>query len=703
MAINQQIGELLNLRVRLRRDLVFGSRTDREGRQTVVIEDPVRDKFYRVGPREFAFLRQLNESSTVREVVQRSAANEASAVTEREAEAICGWLVDKGLAECRADRSAGSDHGWRAAMRNPLIFKVPLINPDRFLQRIEKYVGWCFGRFGLLLWTSVVLVALIALASQGARFGEQSMTVLAPGNWWWLAVCWCMLKVCHEVAHGVVCRRYGGHVSEAGFLFIVLTPLAFVDLTSAWRFRSKWHRIHTAVAGVYAEVLIAALAALIWCGTSVGVLHQLAFNTVVMAGITTVVFNANPLMRFDGYYVLTDLVDVPNLYGRSTAWWHSVLARVLLGKGRDVPLERPLIQRVYAVSAWLWRLLVTVSMILAASVLVDGLGVVLAVAASVALLAPPLWRLAQFLQRSSIGRVRLTLSTVTLALVAVAAFTWIPWVGTKSAPAVVDDVDFKVVRAAGDGFVRKIHCTVGQRVHRGDLLLELSNDTYAAQVRELEIQIEQRKLVARQARMSGKLAVYQAEREVLVTLGKRLRERQEQLNELRVFAPCDGMVMGRTLPNRLGEFVREGDELLSVGPRQGREVVVSIDQDDAFSFARTAKGQVSVWLASGRRIRGVVLDMEPNADRQVRQPALIAPYGGELAVIDRGDQNRPCEEGPRLVLVNPRVEARVALAEPAPLGQRAVVRLRAWDETFGSHIVRCSRHWLRQRLKQLGA
>ena len=138
----------------------------------------------------------------------------------------------------------------------------------------------------------------MTLCSDWDRFTASAEGVLAPSNWFWLAAAWLMLKVVHEVSHGLACKKYGGSVRETGMVLILFVPIFYVDVTSSWRFRSKWHRIHTAAAGMYAELGAAALALLVWSRVDAGVLNHLLYNIVLMAGLMTLLFNANPLMRF---------------------------------------------------------------------------------------------------------------------------------------------------------------------------------------------------------------------------------------------------------------------------------------------------------------------------------------------------------------------------------------------------------------------
>ena len=262
------------------------------------------------------------QTSVGEAVVRLSKLDLEHQLTEAEATAVCKWLVDAELAHT----SASSD-GRRLAINavdrtikrrlglwNPLCMKVPLAYPDRWVAKVTPWLGSFFTAGFTLLGAILVIVASYQVTAAWENFSAASRGIFTPARWLWLVACWLLLKVVHESAHAIVCRKYGGPVHEAGAIFVLFAPLAYVDLTSSWRFRSKWKRIHTAAAGMYVELWIAAIAAIAWVATDPGQVNDLCFNLVLMASLTTIVFNANPLMRFDGYYMLSDLLEIPNLY-----------------------------------------------------------------------------------------------------------------------------------------------------------------------------------------------------------------------------------------------------------------------------------------------------------------------------------------------------------------------------------------------------
>ena len=187
-------------------------------------------------------------------------------------------------------------------------------------------------------------------------------------------------KVVHEAAHGIACRRFGGEVPEAGVLLLLFTPMAYVNVTSMWRFANRWHRIVVASAGMYVELFISFLSIIIWQRYP-GVVGDIAFDVFMMSSVTTILFNANPLMRFDGYFILSDLLKIPNLYTKGTKWFADRIRSLYFGLPKTPNLYGPgELGRVaiYGALAFFWKITICFSLIIGASVLFYGAGMILA-------------------------------------------------------------------------------------------------------------------------------------------------------------------------------------------------------------------------------------------------------------------------------------------------------------------------------------
>ena len=211
------------------------------------------------------------------------------------------------------------------------------MDPDHFLERWIGIVGWLFSWVGLALWLMIMVTGLYFVIGNIRELIYQSSDVLAPDNLVLLYLSMVIIKVCHEFGHGFACKRFGrfngsgGQVHVMGVMFLVFVPLPYVDASTAWAFRRKWHRAIVGMSGVMVELMGAAIAVIIWANTSTGTLHIIAYNIIFVASVSMLLFNGNPLLRFDAYYVLSDLLETPNLSQRAKSNLYYLVKRYIWG------------------------------------------------------------------------------------------------------------------------------------------------------------------------------------------------------------------------------------------------------------------------------------------------------------------------------------------------------------------------------------
>ncbi len=710
--------ELANVVLRLRRDLRFS--LQQYGQEPCyLVEDEKNSRFYRIGIPEYTFLSLLDGTTPLGEALAHTAGILGpQALTHGDAAGICKWLVDCGLAQ--SDASHEHERIWKQAQQtearkrwqrlNPLVIRLPLLRPDRWLRRVTAIVGWWFSWPMFSFWLTTLTVALYQLATYWQQRPVESSQVFARENLLWLAVTWCLMKVAHETSHGVACQRFGGQVREAGLLLILFAPVPYVDVTSAWRFRSKWQRIMVSAAGMYTEIFLAALAAVVWVRSDHGVVAQQAFNVMITASVVTVLFNANPLMRFDGYYMLSDWLELPNLYGQGRQYLGYVLRRYLLGMKTKCPLDPGMkgrFVRIYAWASLAWRLLVSVSILLAAAVLFEGAGILLAVGTAAVWLGLLLVPAVQWLRGKSLQArprwSRVAMSVLLLAGIAT-GLAFLPEPGGTRAPAVVRFAAQETVRAPHDGFIEALYFRPGQHVDPGQVLAEVRDSELRAELRQWRIEEQQSLVRSRVYQMDQELAAMQAESEMRIALRERADDQEHRLKSSKVIAPCNGSIMDRDVLSRVGSYIREGETLAIVGDEANKELYVSVAQDDIQQFLEQNGNDVDVWLLAPypRRLTCRLRSVDPRAMLDVTEPALSGQHGGPLAVraVTSSDES----EDPEVTweLLEPRFEAVVGLTREQSValrtGQSATVRLgvsrgRLWEWAY-----RRARDWIRARL-----
>ncbi len=684
------VREIEAARPRLRRDLRWTFQEVR-GEASYLLEDPVQGKFYRLGRREHEFVKEFDGRRSVSALVATAAKRDPRLALEAaEATSLVRMLVDAGLVE--VEGAAHADRVWEEVNRpqeskralgrlsQAAFLKVPLGNPDRFFDWLARTAGWLVGPWFAILWIVAVLAGAAAIYDQKERFSAQLSGLFDFGNLWILGGLWLVLKTFHECWHGFVCRRFGGAVPEAGVtLLLFTTPLGYVNASSSTAFPSRWHRIAVSAAGMYGELFLAALAAILWARVGPGVLSAALHQVVVLSSVTTLLFNANPLMRFDGYYLLSDLLDIPNLYGKgqnTTSW---IFRRWILGmKKAEFPLRRgePLgIIVLYGLAAWVWKTVVFFGIIVSLAMLLEGAGLLLAVALLVAAFLQSGLSAIRYLKKSATAEglrpVRLFLRlAVMVGLLGMVLFA-VEITPSVSAPAVVRDVGGGEVRAACPGFLAELRVKAGDRVVKGDLLLRLENAEEQARLARLESEIGRSELRHDALLEGGEVAAALAEEEHLAGLEETAGELRSHVATLDLRAPRDGTIDARHLELLQGTWIEAGRLLVSVVEENRRELVILAEPKDRgpFEQSRTTRQSVSFRPRGRFATHSAKLeDSIPKAGLEVAHFALIAPAGGPLPVRQRSGAGEPIPEpgasqgeASEYELIEPRFEFRAAM------------------------------------------
>ncbi|TXT33986.1 MAG: hypothetical protein FD138_1759 [Planctomycetota bacterium] len=701
--------ELRQLRPRLR-DEVSCTWQSYGGAECYVLEDESRGSFFRIGLPEYTFLSLLDGRTTVGEAItQAVSVLGQNAFDEQQAAVICHWLAESKLL---APDGPGRDNGEvtqtdaaRVARRlNPLSLRLPLGCPQSMLSALDGLLGGMFSLGGLLLWLSILVVAMWQLAPHTEQLWRESAMILSPNNWLWIGLWGLGLKMIHEASHGLACQRFGGRVREAGIVFVLLAPIPYVDLTSTWRL-PKWRRIVTSAAGMFAELLIAALAGILWSNTTDELLRQHLLQLMLTASVVTLLFNANPLMRFDGYYILADLLELPNLavHGQQSLI-HSV-KRWLLGVQTSAPTwpeGRTCFVRTYGVLSAIWRTVVSASLIVAAAVWFEGAGIALAAGAVFAWFVQPLWRGLRYVLFGSRFEHPKRTRFVAITTCAVASVVWLLTSVTTwhsiTLPGVVESVDASIVRAESPGFVEEVFVASGQLVREGDPLVRLSNHDLETQRRQLVVEIERSELRSRTFQQAGELAARLAEDDNREGLRTKLAELDRSCELLLLRAPCAGLVSAVDLESLLGRYLSAGQELLVIGDPEVKEIRVLISPERLAAASFSLDRRVRVRLVDdGFSTTGTLQRLDPRATVHAPHPALCASAGGPIAIklaqSDSARRNRDAQE-----LLEPHVVGYVSLDEATSRklgpGQLANVFIAESPRPLGHWLLERSERWL---------
>jgi putative peptide zinc metalloprotease protein len=580
-------------------------------------------------------------------------------------------------------------------LMNVLFPRHSFWDPDRFLQRWMPVTRAMFSKVGALIWIVVIISALGAILPQWNQLIAAGRHALDMKNNWenlfYLYGTFVVIKFCHEWGHAAACRRFGGECHEMGLMLLVLVPTPYVDASSAWAFSNKWHRIFVGCAGMIVELFIAAICAFIWRYTNPEVnplISQLAYNAMFIASVSTILFNANPLLRYDGYYILSDLLEIPNLRQKSSDYTLGMIKRHVFRLKLQQPLP-PMGQRVwllfYSVASSIYRVFIGFMIILIVIDKVPILGPLMALGAAITWAIVPLVRLLRYLlidpelhrKRGRAIAFSASLAAVVIVLVGLLRFpVHIEFAGVVQPddPVGADGRTISgTLKTGGEGIVVAINAKDGQVVQAGQTILQLSNPEVDHDIKWAQAKIDESNALIRMSRATDQNELVKS-RAVLVAWQSRLDDAMQRQRDLTIKAPFTGRLVAPKLAELPGSFLPRGVEIGDVAVLNKLVIKGDIEQKDAELAKNSPKLVAEIRLAGlmeqTQFVKGANVTFPPAAVTELAHPSL-GQAGGDDILTDPHDPN-----GMRTVM--PVQEAHVKLDNSAQqyyAGQRAYVRL----------------------------
>lgn len=695
------------------------------GHPSFVVKDPASLKYFRWGEKErhLAWLLDGRRSAAdVLDLMRREFPGED--FQESDLQNVMNRFLQAGLLitdgtvaqrifhqQARMIRRAKLSRLWLTIPSKLISFKITLFDPDLLLLRMDRRLGFLWTRPAV-----AVLLAMLAAAAWLLTLDTGSLAARMPDllGWQNLIILWVVLilvKVVHEFGHGLSCKHFGGEVHEMGAMFILFSPFLFCNATDSWVFREKWKRMTVNFAGIFLELFLASVAAALWVITQPGIFNQICFNVMLVCSVTTLFFNVNPLMKFDGYYALSDALEVPNLKERGDRALVTRLAGLFTG-GEGV-VRDPIVDSLkwpvllYAVASYAWTFLMAYKILKAMGHLLEpaGLDRLAQFAAGMVLIAglltPPLMvglQISRVVKSDESAKVPRRVVVSLAILIAAAALLSLVPVPVSVKCACVVDADNRIrVTAPVAGFLRTVTAFDGRPVAAGDVLAVLRNPELDKAGASIVLQLQAARvqesgvIANRNDRLLPGCRALTAEYEA--SAAKHLAD--AAASTLR--APEPGIVVGQNLALITGTFLQRGDlfcEILPAGPLQA---VVALAENETPLVRPGQKVAFRLHSLAGETFHGRVLSVAPSPALEFPHPSLGQHAGGTVPSVMSGPAAQP--GGPPVAMPSgPIYKARVAIDNPDGFlrpGMSGRIRISCGTKPLGTAVVQSIRNSIR--------
>ncbi len=674
------------LRLRTRPDLSVRQHRY-HGRAYWVVKEPVGLNYFRFHEEEFAILQMLDGVTSMEEIKERFEREFApQKITFQDLQQFIGMLHRSGLVisdapgqgrQLKRRRDEKKRKELLGKMTNVFAVRFRGFDPERLFNVLIPYTSWIFSPAAIIFTLLLGLSALTLVAVQFDVFRSRLPSFhefFGPHNWIYLGVTMAAVKVLHEFGHGLSCKRYGGECHELGVMLLVFTPCLYCNVSDSWMLPNKWHRAFIGAAGIYVEVILASIATFIWWFSEPGtMINQICLSMMFICSVSTILFNGNPLLRFDGYYILMDVLEIPNLRQKATEVLKRFVTWLCLGieqpENPFLPQRHHFFFGLYTVAAVIYRWVVVFSILYFMNKVFEPYGLkiigrMIGAIGFFGLVVQPLYQLGKFFympgRMHKVKRYRLVLSGVVL-LAVIGFILLVPLPHQVQSVFTVKPRGAVPVYPRVDGRLVEITVQPGDRVEAQQKLGRIENVELQLQLEQLngdkarlQVQLDNlRDLQLLRGRgddlASGQKAQIEA---VLRSVEKEIAQVQREIDQLDILAPVAGMVLqpeyrpsppssdgrlpswtGSPLSERnLNSIMTKSDLFCRIGEPDQLEAELILDQSVIDFIREGQKVELKFEALPHEVFEGTIGEI--GLDRlEVAPPSLTAQGGGGLETV----------------------------------------------------------------------
>lgn len=674
------------------------------GKITYILQDRISGQLYRFTPEVYAFVGLMDGERTVQDIVDALARkkNQNAPTQDQVIEILSGLhAMDALICDLPPDTSelfSRSRHQQQSfylsqLKKSVLFFRIPLFDPEKILGKYSNLFAFLYTRQFLQLLAGLYLVAATVLFVCWQELTANLFdTLFTRNNLFILWLVYPAIKAVHELAHAFAVKKWGGEVHEIGVMFLLFFPVPYVNASGATAFADKWQRIAVSSAGILAELFLASLALLIWSLVEPGLTRTIAYNIIMLGGISTLIFNGNPLVRFDGYYVLSDLLEIPNLAMRSKSYLAYLMSRYLLGGQHLKPVPGSSAEKrwylAYGIAAFLYRLTIYGSIFLVLSSKFSTIGALFGLFALGQLVLLPVFSTLRRIAAQRGNRQfksRVFIAGTILIISILAAVSVIPLPYSSTFEGVLLPPEESVIRMQNHGTIQSIAARPNSFIQAGETVaigedLQLNYDIELLESQVREYQLRERAAFAA-APFEAKIV-----HERLLELEEGLKEKRVKREKLTLRSPAAGTLIVPNYQDLPGRFLQQGDILGYVLQPENKVRVVISQEDIDIITGRTGRIELTLATDLQKNYAGRLASDNPQATLRLPSKVLSSEGGGKI-LTDPADSSG-------LKMLEEKFQLDIAINTPLKrpfIGSRAFIRFYHGNEPLLARWLRTVR------------
>ena len=661
----------------LRRDLIVTQQLF-EGRSYYVVKDPISLQYFRMTAEDYFLATLFDGKRTFTQVREHYIARHRHVLLEYSPEelnervlrfandlALMQFLTVQGQrlkARFDAVRQKKASAPFLYNLANKIFFvRFSLFDPDRVFGRMAKPLWWMWTRTTFWISAVIILLAAIVFLRNYTHVGSALGNLFSFHNVLLMWVTTFFIKSIHELGHGLTCKHFGGEVHEVGVMALVFTPYFFVNVSDCWVMPNRMHRVLVSAAGIYVELILAAFAVFFWAIVQPGVMKDFLFNIIFIASVSTIIFNANPLMRFDGYYIMTDLIEVPNLQAKSRALIQHQLNRLLFGPSNKegalarlpLPRKRFWLFYTYAILSWIYGYYVIykLAIFMAPHLQPFGLEGLANWFSALALTSWIIMPLIAYYKSLALkredwkpqGRLRRLAIIAAIVFGIFGAACFLPVELTIKRAGAVQLAEPDEIRSETPGFVEEVFVKEGEKVAAGQKIARLRNRQTEQILIVTEARFKMAEAEVQRAVGLDKPAELKGAESTRAALEARLKDARHDVENLTLRSKTGGTVLTRDLEKRIGLALKHNEVLCEIAQLDPMRIKVALSEKQVRYVKKGQRVELKTEAYPGTTIRGTIAD-EPimffagelpkafSAQRLGDVPTYIDAHGREIPI-----------------------------------------------------------------------